>query len=222
MAKEEGRCRGGRGNRSRRGNGGSKGRGGLKARSLIMAGGIVAIVIVLASVAAFLQLTRAPAEEGPELEVLDATGRRPEASSGDIETVKVSIRNTGTGAVDLRKVSLTWHGPEVDTTLTFDASAPLSGDKVSFGVGGLGNVEDGWDPANGSYKVKGGTLAWLTINLTSTGGIGEDLGAGKVFEVTVEVGGTGGGDVPDATAAFEAPDDLGSGTVVAFKKVELK
>jgi len=184
-------------------------------RTMLLVGIVAVIMIIGMSAVAYRYLVPDTSKASPEVVVIDAVGTKGDPSVDTITSIKISIKNGGHGSFDMRDLRVSWRGPGVDTDLFFNVADVDKADKDNFGTGGVGFPSDGWDPSSGNYRVKGGTVAWVIVNLTSDGGIGDLLGPGKTFTVEVKAEG-----VKVIEAGFDVPMDIGSGKYVNLKRMD--
>jgi hypothetical protein len=187
-----------------------------KARNLLLTWSLVLVVVlVLISAVGYYYIMNLPKSQDPRPEIVDATGVKSVSSDGSLSFVRFTLRNNGTGTIDLMKVSLQFKGPKTQTVLYLDKAAYSTASKEDFGVSGSGNPSEGWDPANGKFLVKGTTLATLIVDLRATGGINDQLGPHDTIKVTVTIE-EGPGSGSSGIRSFSVPADLGSGTFIAL------
>jgi hypothetical protein len=179
---------------------------------------VIVIILIGASVGAYYYILKDVKEKQPrpEIEVVDAVGTKGDPSVDAVTSIKISIKNKGGGSFDLKDLSVYWRGPSTDTKILFNDGSYADATKDSFGTGGFGSATDGWDPSAGEVHVKGGTLAWVVVNLTVSGGIGDPLGPKASFTVTFSV--QDGDHVKDEVADFSVPSDISAGTFVVMDK----
>lgn len=197
-----------------KGKGKRKDKGLSRKTSLMMAGVILLIILLVISAVMYNYIIGQIPEAEPELEVIDVIGSRSDTGVDKVETVKISFRNSGTGTIDVRSLTLYWEGPGVDTTLYFNTQDHTKAGKDAFAVGGVGRATDGWDPDSGKFKLRKGTIAWVVVNLTSAGGIGDlmDPGFSFMFTLEIEDGGT--------TQVHKVPNDLGTARFFNMPEME--
>jgi len=171
------------------------------------------------SVGAYYYIVNQPVTKKAVPDIVDAVGTKAVSSDMTLSTVKFTLRNSGQASLDLSKVALSWQGPKVQTILYLDRSGYAFASEDNFAVGGSGNPKDGWDPNNGKFLVKGDTLAWLVVNLTSSGGIGDPVGPGQTFTVKLTLDDHGDSTRETAEKSFKCPSSLGSGLFVSLASV---
>jgi hypothetical protein len=177
---------------------------------------VLLVVVILISAAGYYYIMNLPKEVDPRPVIIDAVGAKIAPADGTLSSVKITIRNNGTGNIDMSKVSLQFDGPKVQTKLYMNKGSYMSPSKEEFGVSGSGEPQDGWDPSNGKFLVRKTTLASLTVDLTAASGINDQLGPGATIKVTVTIEeGPGSGNF--AVQTFKVPSDLGSGSFVTLQ-----
>jgi hypothetical protein len=180
---------------------------------------VFAVVIIILSAVAFYYIVNQAVTNSPYPSIVDAVGTKVLSTDGTLTTVRFTVRNNGTGSLDLPQVSLAWDGPSVQTTLFMYKATYATSSKDTYAVGGSGSPADGWDPLGGKFLVKGGTVVWLVVNLTAQGGIGEPLGPGQSVRITLNIEGHGPGSGTSDSKTFKVPANLGTGLNVFLNKV---
>jgi len=143
-------------------------------------------------------------------------GAKAAPADGTLSSIKITIRNNGTGSIDINKVSLQFDGPKVHTKLYMNKGSYMSPSKEDFGVSGSGEPQDGWDPPKGKFLVRGTTLASLAVDLTAPSGINDPLGPQETIKVTITIE-EGAGVGNSAVGTFKVPSDLGSGSFIGLQ-----
>ena len=187
-----------------------------KSFRLLGAAVIIFAMLIGASVGAYYYILKDIKEQRPEIRAVDAVGTKGDPSVNEVTSVKISIKNKGGGSFDMKDLSVHWRGPGADARVFFNDASYADGTKDSFGTGGVGSVKDGWDPSSGKFLVQKGTVAWVVINLTVSGGISDTLGPKDTFTVTFSV--QDGGQVNEGTADFSVPGDISAGKFVVMDK----
>jgi len=191
-----------------------------RAKKLLWTSSVVMLVVViLVSAISYYYIMKLPNSEDLEPEIVDAVGVKAAPTDGSLSFVKFTLRNNGTGDIDLTKVSLRFDGPKAQTVLYMDKAAYASASKDDFGVNGSGSPSDGWDPSSGKFLVKGMTLATLIVDLRAAGGINDQLGPNDTIKVTITIE-EGAGSGTTGKRYFSVPSDLGSGTFLALHMKE--
>jgi hypothetical protein len=188
--------------------------------SILIYAAIIFVVIIVLSAVVFVRIVYPPKAEMPRPQIVDGLGTRAGPSDGTLGEAKFTIRNNGTGALDVASLSLSWQGPGAQKTLFLDKGTWSHTSKDSFAVGGFGTPADGWDPAAGRFLVRSPTIAYLVVNLTAQGGIGDPLGPGQVFKVVLTIEGSGPGSGNSDAKNFKVPGSLGQGTNVVLTVVK--
>jgi archaellin len=181
---------------------------------------VFAVIIIILSAVAFYYIVNRAVTTRPYPSIVDAVGTKVRSTDGTLNTVKFTVRNNGTGSLDLTQVSLAWQGPSAQTTLFMDKATYATSSKDTYGIGGSGSPADGWDPLIGKFLVKGGTVAWLVVNLTAQGGIGEPIGPGQSLRITLTIEGHGPGYGTSDSKTFKVPANLGTGLNVFLNEVK--
>ncbi len=177
---------------------------------------VLLVVVILVGAVGYYYIMSQPKGVDPRPDIVDAVGVKAAPTDGSLSFVRFTLRNNGTGNIDLMKVSLQFDGPKAHTVLYMDKAAYANASKDDFGVGGSGNPTDGWDPSNGRFLVRGMTLATLIVDLTVARGINNQLGPHDIIKVTVTIE-EGAGSGSSGTRSFSVPADLGSGTFIALQ-----
>jgi len=179
---------------------------------------VLLIVIIIISAGSYYYIMNLPKAVDPQPAIVDAVGAKVAPADGTLSSVKITIRNNGTGSIDISKVSLQFDGPKVHTKLYMDKGSYMNPSKDDFGVSGSGEPQDGWDPSNGKFIVKDTTLASLAVDLTAASGINDPLGPQETIIVTITIEeGSGAGN--SAVGTFKVPSDLGSGSFIGLQTV---
>jgi len=182
--------------------------------SILIYAAVLAVIIIVLSAVVFVRIVYQPSAERPRPQIVDGLGIKASPSDGTLSEVRFTIRNSGTGALDVASLSLSWKTTGPQKTLFLDKDTWSSASKDSFAVGGFGAPADGWDPSGGRFLVRSPTITYLVVNLTAQGGIGIPLGPGQIFQVVLTIEGSGLGAGNSDTKDFKVPGSLGQGTNV--------
>jgi hypothetical protein len=177
---------------------------------------VLLVVIVIVSAVSYYYVIMLPKEVNPKPIIIDAVGVKATPTDDTLKSVKITIKNNGTGNIDITKISLQFDGPKVHTKLYMSTGSSLSPSKENFGVSGSGEPQDGWDPSNGKFLVRGTTLASLAVDLTAASGINDPLGPQETIKVTITIE-EGAGVGNSAVGTFKVPADLGSGSFIGLQ-----